>query len=59
MPLGDQLVAMLESLTPTCEAEGCDRTLRDDDRQLVYESPGGTRHVYECDCGAVTITVTQ
>ena len=50
---------MLESLTPTCEADGCDRTLQDDDRRLVYESPGGTRHVYECACGAVTITVAR
>jgi hypothetical protein len=48
---------MIESLTPTCEASGCDRALDAAHRRLVYESPGGTRHVYECACGAVTITV--
>ena len=48
---------MLESLTPTCDADGCDRPLSAEDRRIVYESPGGTRHVYECDCGAVTVTV--
>lgn len=48
---------MLESLTPTCDAEGCDRALSADERRLVYESPGGTRHVYECECNAVTVTV--
>ncbi|WEL18031.1 MULTISPECIES: hypothetical protein [unclassified Halorhabdus] len=50
---------MLESLTPTCEADGCDQRLHRDDRQIVYESPGGTRHVYECSCGAVTVTVAR
>lgn len=59
MTPGNQLGGMLETLTPTCEAEGCERTLRSEDCRIVYESPGGTRHVYECACGAVTITVTR
>jgi len=50
---------MLERLTSTCEAEGCDRTLDDDRLMLAMETEHGTRRAYECDCGAVTVTVVQ
>jgi hypothetical protein len=47
---------MLERLTCTCEAEGCDRPLDDDHLMLSMETQAGTRRAYECDCGAVTVT---
>lgn len=47
---------MLEELT-ACECTTCDSTLTDADCQLIYDTPAGRRRVYECDCGAVTITV--
>jgi len=48
---------MLDELVATCEADGCDRRLREDDCALVYRTDGGERRAYECACGAVTITV--
>ena len=48
---------MLDELTPTCGADGCDRELRERDRMVVYRTAGGERRAYECVCGAVTITV--
>jgi len=50
---------MLSELTCACEASECDRELDASDRQIVYETAAGTRHVYECGCGAVTITVSR
>jgi hypothetical protein len=50
---------MLETLSASCEADGCDRDLTDDDRAIVFETDAGVRHVYECDCGAVTVTVAR
>ena len=50
---------MLSELTCTCAGDGCDRELDTADRRIVYETDVGTRHVYECDCGAVTITVRR
>jgi len=46
---------MLNDLTSTCEH--CDRALDDDHCMLVFETDEGQRRAYECDCGAVTITV--
>ncbi len=46
---------MLEELACTCEH--CDRSLEDDRLMLSMETRDGTRRAYECDCGAVTITV--
>ncbi|QSG10780.1 Uncharacterized protein HSBGL_0343 [Halapricum desulfuricans] len=46
---------MLNELTSTCEH--CDRELDDEHCMLVYETDAGQRRAYECDCGAVTITV--
>jgi len=48
---------MLEELAPICEADGCERELRETDRMLVYRTEWGERRAYECDCGAVTVTV--
>ena len=48
---------MLNELACTCEAAGCQRTLTDDDRMLVFRTDAGERHAYECACGAVTVTV--
>ena len=50
---------MLDELTATCEADGCDRQLTDDECALVYRTAGGERRAYECDCGAVTVTVSR
>ncbi|MCU4719165.1 hypothetical protein [Halapricum hydrolyticum] len=46
---------MLNELTSTCEH--CDRELDDDHCMMVFETDAGQRRAYECDCGAVTITV--
>lgn len=50
---------MLDELAATCEAEGCERELTSDARMLVYRTERGERRAYECDCGAVTVTVTR
>lgn len=50
---------MIERLRCTCEAAGCDRVLGDDHLMLSMETDGGERRAYECDCGAVTITVSR
>ncbi len=50
---------MLNELATTCDGQGCDRPLTADECMLVYETPGGERHAYECDCGAVTVTVIR
>ncbi len=50
---------MLEQLTLTCEATGCDRPLDTDELAVSMETPAGVRHAYECACGAVTITVVR
>ncbi|WP_162991521.1 hypothetical protein [Halostella salina] len=50
---------MLERLTATCEAAGCDRALDDGNAMLEMERDGGVRRAYECDCGAVTVTVVD
>ncbi|MFB6093542.1 MAG: hypothetical protein ABEJ77_01185 [Halanaeroarchaeum sp.] len=42
-----------------CACERCDAPLGEEDRRLTMESAGGVRHAYECDCGAVTITVSS
>lgn len=46
---------MLDELTCTCEH--CDQSLEDDWLMLSMRTDEGTRRAYECDCGAVTITV--
>lgn len=46
---------MLEDLARACEA--CDRSLGADSFALAFETTAGVRRAYECDCGAVTITV--
>ncbi len=46
---------MLEDLARACES--CDRPLRADGFALAFETADGVRRAYECDCGAVTITV--
>lgn len=48
---------MLDELGSTCDADGCTRPLREEDRMLVYRTEDGERRAYECACGAVTITV--
>jgi hypothetical protein len=47
---------MLTTLSATCEARGCDRSLAGEP-SIEYETEAGTRRAYECDCGAVTVTV--
>lgn len=48
---------MLADLAVACER--CDAPLGEEDRQLTMRSAGGTRHAYECDCGALTVTVAS
>ena len=50
---------MLEELELTCDADGCVRSLGEDACMLVYRTEEGERRAYECDCGAVTITVVR
>ncbi len=50
---------MIEALRCTCEATGCDRELGESQLMLTMETDAGTRHAYECECGAVTVTVTR
>ncbi|MFH5798093.1 hypothetical protein [Haladaptatus sp. DYF46] len=50
---------MIEALRCTCEATGCDRELGESQFMLTMETSAGTRHAYECECGAVTVTVTR
>lgn len=50
---------MLEELACTCEAPGCNRELTANEFMLVYETEAGERRAYECDCGAVTVTVAR
>jgi hypothetical protein len=50
---------MLERLTATCENDACQRPLTDENLILEMERDGGVRRAYECDCGAVTVTVVK
>lgn len=50
---------MLEQLVGDCACEACDRPLTEERRMLTMETSGGIRHAYECDCGAVTITLAR
>lgn len=58
MCAGQVAVGMLDNLASTCEAAGCDRSLDADNCMLVYRTAAGERRAYECECGAVTVTVT-
>ena len=48
---------MLENVS--CACDRCERPLADDQAQLTMTTAGGTRRVYECSCGAITVTVTD
>lgn len=50
---------MLENLSTTCDGANCDRPLEEEHCMLVYRTIGGERRAYECDCGAVTVTVSR
>lgn len=50
---------MLDQHTARCTATKCDAELTEDQRTMTMEMDGGTRHAYECTCGAVTITVSR
>lgn len=50
---------MLEHLASECSAADCDRTLSEERRMLTMETPDGVRRAYECECGAVTVTVLR
>jgi hypothetical protein len=49
---------MLDEIACTCEAPDCERELDESDCMLVFRTDAGERRAYECDCGAVTITVS-
>ncbi|WP_458206617.1 hypothetical protein [Haladaptatus sp. NG-SE-30] len=49
----------IATLRCACEATGCEKRLGESNLMLVMETAGGTRRAYECDCGAVTVTVTR
>lgn len=46
---------MTLDLRLTCVS--CDGDLEPGDRKLSMRTPEGLRHAYECDCGAITITI--
>ena len=46
---------MLEDLVRACET--CDRPLSAEQFALAFETTDGVRRAYECECGAVTITI--
>lgn len=48
---------MLERLA--CRCETCDRRLTDEQQVLTFSRDECVRHVYECSCGSVTITVSR
>lgn len=48
---------MLADLACTCER--CEEPLGDEQLRLSMATPGGLRHAYECECGAITITVSE
>ena len=48
---------MLEHLASECSAPDCERSLSEDRRMLTMQTPDGVRRAYECECGAVTVTV--
>lgn len=48
---------MFEELTCTCHS--CERELDDGALQVVFRDPGGERRAYECDCGAISVTVAR
>ncbi len=50
---------MLEEIELVCDAPDCDRVLGEPAFRLALTTPVGTRRVYECTCGAVTITVSR
>jgi len=50
---------VLDNLTSTCEAAGCDRPLDEDALMLRMRTDAGERRAYECACGAVTVTVAR
>lgn len=50
---------MLDQLECECSASDCRRTLSEDRHMLTMETPDGVRRAYECDCGAVTVTVVR
>ena len=51
---------MIEELRSetTCDGEDCDRRLTSEPT-LAFRTDAGERRAYECDCGAVTITVVR
>lgn len=57
--IGRAVGSMLEQLNCACEADGCDVALGDEHLMLSMRTDAGTRRAYECDCGAVTVTVVQ
>lgn len=50
---------MLDELASATQCNTCENALTDSQCQMVYETAAGRRRVYECSCGAVTITVTE
>ncbi len=51
--------SMLNDLACACEAPECGRPLSEESLMLVMRNAAGERRAYECDCGAVTITVVR
>lgn len=50
---------MLDRLASATECTTCENTLTDAQCQMVYDTAAGRRRVYECSCGAVTITIGE
>jgi hypothetical protein len=41
----------------TCACENCGDRLGEEKWRLTMETEAGVRHVYECDCTCITVTI--
>lgn len=48
---------MLDALSATCDR--CGDPLSNDGFAIEFATGAGVRRAYECDCGAVTVTVVD
>lgn len=50
---------MQEHLRLVCDSPDCERALTPEEFRLSFATAEVQRQVYECPCGAVTITVSR
>ncbi len=54
----DMIEELQSETTATCDDPDCERPLSADPA-LVFRTDAGERRAYECDCGALTVTVAR